>query len=250
MILATTIQHYAGGLKQGPHTHHEASVTLLLRGRLRERSGNSEVSADPLSLVVKPAGTVHADQFGPEPAATCQIVLSATAHDSRRWRDSLASWRWIAGGAPVVAALELARLVAGGGASDAIVDAAECVIDSLGVDRPPGSPPGYLARAIEYIEDELACGATDIRVRDAAMYAGVHPVHLSRVFCRHLGAPVTTWIRRRRTQRAAGPLGTTRGSLSSIAAASGFSDQSHMNRVFKQITGVLPATYRQIAQTA
>jgi AraC family transcriptional regulator len=250
MILAATIQHYAGGLKQRPHAHDEASVTLLLRGELRERSGHCEVSADPLSLVVKPAGTVHADQFGHEPAATCQILLAATAHDDRRWKDSLTSWRWIAGGAPVIAAVELARLVVGGGGRDAILDAAECVVDSLGVDRPPSSPPGYLSRAIEYIEDQLASGAACIRVRDAAMYAGVHPVHLSRVFCRHLGAPVTTWIRRRRTQRAAGALGTSRDSLSSIAAASGFSDQSHMNRVFRQSTGVLPATYREIAQTA
>jgi AraC family transcriptional regulator len=43
-------------------------------------------------------------------------------------------------------------------------------------------------------------------------------------------------------------LAASSASLSTIAAAAGFCDQSHFSRLFKQYTGVTPAEYRLVLQ--
>ncbi|HYE94405.1 MAG TPA: helix-turn-helix transcriptional regulator, partial [Terriglobales bacterium] len=108
--------------------------------------------------------------------------------------------------------------------------------------------PPWLARAVDYLEGEIAAGAASVRVRDAAAAAGVHPVHLTRAFRRRFGCTVTAWARRRRVHRTAAELVDARGTLSTVAHGRGFADQSHMNRVFRRETGLLPAAFRDLAE--
>ena len=222
----------------------------MVRGRLRERACRTEVAAAPLSLVVKPAGVVHADDFGPEPIVTCQIRLDAAIHDAREWRAPLARWRWIVGGAAVRAALRLARVLrTRPRESD---DVAESVIGVLASLEPPpetGSPPAWLARATAFLEDEVASGAACVRVAAAAAAVGVHPVHLTRVFRQHHGCTVSAFVSRRRAQRVALAGMSARG-YSVIAHAAGFADHSHMNRAFRRETGLLPRDLGALGEDA
>lgn len=246
-ILRARIQRYPASLVQPPHAHHTASVTLVLRGTLRERSGTSDVAAGPLSLVVKPAGTVHADHYGPDPVLTCQVTLPPEAHDEPRWRLALQRWRWINGGPTVAAALALARDLEAREDDAALAVGAAAVLEALRDEPPARVAPAWLPRAVAYLDDAVRSGAGRVSIADAAVVAGVHPVHLSRVFQRHLGCSVSGWVRRRRVQWAADALTRWRGSLSEVATASGFADQSHMNRIFRRETGALPASYRTLA---
>jgi AraC family transcriptional regulator len=246
MLSNIRIQRYAPGLTQAPHRHDSASVTLLLRGQLRERSAGTEVAADPLSLVVKPAGVVHANHFGPSPVATCQIELDPSRLEQSRWNPSLQRWRWIVGGRAVHAAVQLAQLIASNADVDEVHEMAEAVLDGLDAQPASRTAPGWLHRALELIEDELATGVQRIRVAHIAAVLDLHPVHLARVFHRQLGMPVLTWIRRRRVQRAASRMGATAETLSETAAATGFADHSHMNRTFHRESGMLPGSYRSL----
>ena len=96
-VMAVTFQQYAPCLRQAPHAHDTASVTLVLRGTLREQARGQNVVARPLSLVIKPSGVVHANQFGNEHVSTRQVVLSPTIHDDAQWSRVLGRWRWIDG---------------------------------------------------------------------------------------------------------------------------------------------------------
>ena len=60
-----------------------------------------------------------------------------------------------------------------------------------------------------------------------------------------LGAPPHRWLVRQRILRAGEKLEQTNDSVSSIAQSCGFTDQSHLTRVFGAIVGASPAAWRR-----
>jgi AraC-like DNA-binding protein len=87
---------------------------------------------------------------------------------------------------------------------------------------------------------DLAEGKTLLSL---ARVAGLSPFHLERLYLRCTGLTPhqqQTLARLRRVRTLLGE-GVT---LSEAAAACGFADQSHLNRVFKQLMGVPPGRYR------
>lgn len=72
---------------------------------------------------------------------------------------------------------------------------------------------------------------------------------LERDFRRWLGVSPKAYARLARFQRAAAALGSG-AALADVAAASGFSDQAHMTRVFRQTAGLTPGSLRSAARSA
>ena len=106
----------------------------------------------------------------------------------------------------------------------------------------PSTRPPWWPRVIEYLHDSFR---NDLRIGDLAAEAGVHPVYFARVF-RHLkGQTAGTYVHGLRVDYACRQLRNREMSLSEIAVKAGFSDQSHMTRIFKRVTGSTPATLRQ-----
>ena len=103
-------------------------------------------------------------------------------------------------------------------------------------------PPDWLNRTVDLIEARLS---TTLRLRDLAAEADRHPVHVSRTFRKIYGCDVAEFVRRRRVHEACRRIREERTSLSVIAATSGFSDESHMGRAFKQVIGRSPGAYRR-----
>jgi len=75
--------------------------------------------------------------------------------------------------------------------------------------------------------------------------AGVHPVHVARVFRRHHGCTAASHVRRLRVAWAQEQLLRPGASLAAVALAAGFSDQSQFSRAFRQVVGVSPARWRR-----
>ncbi|MBT4816978.1 MAG: helix-turn-helix transcriptional regulator, partial [Lentisphaerae bacterium] len=61
------------------------------------------------------------------------------------------------------------------------------------------------------------------------------------------GESCQDWFRRRRIQQACLLLHLTRRGIDQIAAECGFCDRHHFSRVFKELRGIPPATYRRIS---
>lgn len=236
---------YAAGYRQGKHAHERASVTLLLRGALRETAAGREENATVLSVVVKPAGVVHADEVGPAGARTLQVVLEDEAAFLGDPARELGAWRWIHAGAGVRPLLGLQRAL-----WDAAADLEDPVLEALGeVVAEPGpasdDPPGWLARAREALDDD---DPTASRVRDLAAAFDVHPVSLTRAFRRAYGVPVSVYRRRLRLRRAAAQISGTDRPLTRIAHAAGYADHAHLCREVRGATGLTPSALRDAAR--
>jgi AraC family transcriptional regulator len=78
--------------------------------------------------------------------------------------------------------------------------------------------------------------------------AGVHPVHLARVFRRHYGQTVTEYLHQLRVLASAHQLALGDAPVARVAADAGFADHSHLCRIFGRAIGMSPTAYRLAAR--
>jgi AraC family transcriptional regulator len=103
-------------------------------------------------------------------------------------------------------------------------------------------PPRWLEQAKQLLQERFA---EPITLAEIARTVGVHPVHLSQVFHKHYNCTVGLYLRQRRIEFACQRLVSSTMPLSEIALAAGFSDQSHLTRMFKRYIGIPPSQYRE-----
>ena len=82
-------------------------------------------------------------------------------------------------------------------------------------------------------------------MRSLAKEAGVHPVHVARVFRRQHGTTVAGYVRKLRVAWAQEELLRPGATTVEVALAAGFADQSHFARVFRRVVGLTPGQWRR-----
>jgi AraC family transcriptional regulator len=108
---------------------------------------------------------------------------------------------------------------------------------------PERRPPEWLSR----VEDLLKNGFQEnLTIGEVAAQVSVNPAYLSRVFRQFYHRAIGDYVHDLRVQFACQQLADPGVALSAIASASGFADQSHFTRVFKQCTGMTPGAFRAI----
>jgi len=82
-----------------------------------------------------------------------------------------------------------------------------------------------------------------VTLAELAQAAGLSPFHAARLFNRATGLPPHAWRNQVRLQRALAPL-RAGVPVTDVAAASGFTDQSHFTRHFRRMFGVPPGRWQ------
>lgn len=85
--------------------------------------------------------------------------------------------------------------------------------------------------------------AEPVSLTDLAATVGLSPFHVARLFSRTVGMPPHAWRNQLRLNRAQALLRQGM-SVTDVAAATGFSDQSHFTRHFKRAYGAAPGRWR------
>ena len=230
-----------------PHTHEGSMLSLLLAGSYRERCVPRALEHHPFLLAYHPAGCEHEDRFGPQGGTLLVIEVQCSA--------ALAEGQLREGGVrPVVSAPALAaawalrhELIATQLACAMTVEgllldlltAAARETRSAAIGRPP-----WLRRLTERLRDGYR---GPVPLNALARDAGVHVGHLWRSFRRVEGCSPTTYVQRLRCAYVLRRLGELRGAarLADLALEAGFSDQSHLNRVFRRVMGTSPGCLRR-----
>lgn len=87
---------------------------------------------------------------------------------------------------------------------------------------------------------------TDVPAGELARLCGLSRSHFVKAFKVSVGTPPHRWLVRHRIRCAADMLEQTSESISVIALRCGFSDQSHLTRVFRTTVGASPAAWRRL----
>jgi AraC family transcriptional regulator len=122
------------------------------------------------------------------------------------------------------------------------------IIASLGGQRQEGQRLPF--HRWELLEEKIHESFRDpIRTRDLASAAGIHPVHVARLFRLKTGVTPGEYLQHLRAQCACRLMQDPQRSLGEIASASGFYDQSHMNRILKRLAHCSPGNFRLLTKT-
>jgi AraC family transcriptional regulator len=97
-------------------------------------------------------------------------------------------------------------------------------------------------RAKEILSANLDGG---VPLKDVARECGLSVSHFSRAFRVTAGAAPYRWLMTRRVEAAKEKLRDGRLSLSDVALACGFADQSHLTRIFTGMVGLSPGAWRR-----
>jgi len=106
---------------------------------------------------------------------------------------------------------------------------------------------GYFNRAqkhrlVDFIDEYLD---TNIAINDLAGLLQMSAFHFGRKFTKDFGCPPHAYIIKKRVEKAVQLLSTSNIPIKVIFAQCGFSDQSHMTRIFKRLVGTTPAALRK-----
>ena len=97
----------------------------------------------------------------------------------------------------------------------------------------------------EMIQDQLDTHMS-MSLQQASEELEINPAYLSREFSKYFdNLSFGDYMRKMRIQKAIELMDATDYSLTEIAYLTGFSDQSHFNRIFKKQTGENPSTYKK-----
>jgi AraC family transcriptional regulator len=243
-VLLSEVRHSAG--KAVPAHEHEAPyLSLLLEGAYRERGGDFDIRYEPYTLVFHSAGTVHEDEMlGP-----CRFFA---VNLLPRWESVIAQLGGspahvfeLHGGEPIWLVLRLYREFLA--RNESLYDLVEPLVYELCtyVARRRSEDlhePAWLARVDRSIQENFN---QRLDIPSMASSVDVHPAHLCRTFRRFRGGTITDALLGVRVQFVARRLIESGDALSVIAADAGFTDQSHMTRIFKRITGYPPGEHRR-----
>jgi AraC-like DNA-binding protein len=105
-----------------------------------------------------------------------------------------------------------------------------------------GLSPTQKNRVCDFIEEHIG---EKISLGALSSMAGLSANHFARAFQQSVGMPPHQYLVRRRVQHVEQMLRDTRLTLSQIALAAGFSDQSHLARHFRRLTGMPPSLARR-----
>jgi AraC family transcriptional regulator len=199
------------------HTHELPHLLIMIRGTLHE--GGRELRAGDLRL--SPPRDRHFVRFG-EPSRCVLIHLDHFVPPEERIYG-----RFDATPLRAAQAMRSVRTAAQSAEVQEFLDRAVGCARRQAVERRATKVPAWLREVHRYVS---GCPADIRRVRVLARRAGVSREHLTRAFRHHYGAPLSRFLRIVRLVHAYDRLAQSRDPLAEVAAACGFSDQSHMTR--------------------
>lgn len=229
------------------HSHELPFFAVLMEGLYGERYGRQERQFRPFTVHFRPAGVPHQDEVGPPGVRFFEIEVRPS------WRNRLADCSGALdvarddcrGGELLWLAMKLFREIRGAeSAEDLSVESLLAELMAAAARMPTEGKldrPVWLGRIIEKLAVEYADRLT---LDDLGREAGVHPVHLSRVFRKCVGEGIGEHVHRLRVRAACEQMRTPEMSIAEISLALGFADQSHFTRAFRRVVGMTPMAFR------
>jgi len=228
------------------HTHDFGYLCVTLAGSVVDTLVHRKLDAAPGYNCWVPARTPHANLFGPS-GARCLLLEIDRAALERLWEvEGVEPEPWGAfGGRAAFQGLVLHRMLRAGLGTSLDVD--ELVVTMLHhasrTPLPSGAQPRWLSRVREMLDATIEAPPS---LASLAQEAGVHPMHVIRVFHDHVACSPGQYVQTRRIARACQLLADTAMPLSYVALTVGYYDQSHFTRAFRARMKVTPGAYRAL----
>ncbi len=233
------------------HTHERSIIAVMLEGSFETEIAKKRIDCIPATTWTEPREERHANHVGSRGAR----VLVTQPHPDRhellapfgRLLDEVLDIR-----DPEIA-LDARRVAAEVARPNSLSSLA---MDSLVMlmmiraargthKRSERRAPPWLMQARDLVHAHFH---DQLDLATIAAIVGVTPWHLARTFRRHFRASIGEYAGAIRVDWALRQLSATGTPISEVALKAGYTDQSHLTRACKAITGLAPAAYRRREQ--
>lgn len=229
------------------HKHELTNIAFILDGSFTEILDKRRFDCSSQSLIFKPAGEAHANEYGRNGVRCFLIEVQPKRWESLHPLSSVLNRvDHVRGATLSMLALRICKemRVMDGASLLALEGLSLEVIAELSRHSNLVSErrvPRWLKLAKEILHEH---SSESISLGDVAKTVDIHPVHLAREFRRFYGCTLGEYLRSLRIQFACRKLSRSDMPLVEIALAAGFSHQAHFSRLFKQHIGISPTEYR------
>jgi AraC family transcriptional regulator len=231
------------------HEHESANLNFVLKGYFKETIGNRPYECEHASLLIKPAGETHSNEYGHAQVRCLAIELKPdkleTIRSFSKLFDHPAHYR---GGLLSPLAMQVY------GEFRAMDDVSPLMIEGLVLELMEhasrsnlraAAQPRWLKDAREIVHEHFT---EPLSLFHVAATVGVHPSQLARMFRKHYQCTVGTYVRRLRLDYAARELIESQKTLAEVALMCGCYDQSHFAHLFTRHFKWTPAQFRNLFQ--
>jgi len=239
---------HSPNLRLSEHSHELANIALVLRGSFTERFGPGKHDCAMRSILVKPPGESHSDQYGGF-GARCLIieVNPARMKSIEPYSTIFERVEHFRNSALTLLSLQLYKeLMTNDSTSPLAMESLilEMLVSASRPARSAKSPghPRWLKDIVEILNEGFT---RQVKLSELAKQAEVHPSHLARIFRVNYGCTIGDYLRRLRLNRAVNQMLHSDRSILQIAMECGFYDQSHFNRLFRRHLRMTPAAFRK-----
>jgi len=238
------------GFSAPRHAHERASLNIVLGGAYAERIRGASVLAERGTVIIKPGGESHSNDFRFAPARCLLIELTEPEHEHVARSTALFD-RVMTTRSDQALALAV-RIVSEIRVPDAM---AAFAVEGLTLElvtaltrRTERWPTEVQADWVERVREFLHDGSGPLSVRDVAELVHRHPATIARTFRLRFHCSMGEYSRRVRLERAAQALIESDAPVSAIAQSCGFYDHAHFARAFRRTMGAPPSVFRAVAR--
>jgi AraC family transcriptional regulator len=238
--------HYPKLAGRASHSHPWLHLTTVCRGNYCRKLGRRTDNYQVGSLTFLQTNESHTDSYAP--GSKCLHVVIPSEVEQRLTRD-FGIQGTVGQISPSLSARFSIALQGEFRRADSdsplIVEALlfDLVSRHLNIIRDRSSArPRWLGSLLDYLDDTFE---QEWSLQNMAAEMGVHPVYMCRTFSEHFDCTLGEYIRKQRVLRAWQLLAMGDSTLAEIASQSGFADQSHLTRAFKNHFGVTPGEWRR-----
>lgn len=227
------------------HQHEQPYFCLLVEGQYNETYAGETIAYDPFSIALHPASYSHSDTIASIGATFFTIELGTEWHERLRDLVDLHSVevRLSPDDVSRAGVRTLREMLQAEEPNELVVESLLYEMLSAFAQPVHDTHGGWLDAAKSYIDENLTVECSMAQIASAA---GVHPVSLARAFKVREGQTVGEYVNRTRVARACQALRNPAVRIAQIAADLGYVDQSHLTRVFKNVTGMTPGVFRDV----
>lgn len=240
---------YDKGISLPEHSHELAFFCLLIEGCSEGHYPQRLIRHEPFTVTFHPPGESHRIKIGNSGARVVIVEILPTLIERLREYAPLPGRMIDFGGGELL--WLSARLLREHRADHACSNLAieGLILEMLALaaclnDEREKVMPSWVARVKELLHTEFRQSLT---INYLATEAGVHPIHLSRIFRKHYHQTIFDYVNKLRVRFACQQLCRDETTITDIALSAGFCDQSHFTRIFKRIVGCTPGNFRAVS---
>nr|WP_314491301.1 helix-turn-helix transcriptional regulator [uncultured Chryseobacterium sp.] len=243
--IAVVETEYQKKVYEGWHSHHNAHITLFLKGGTTEKRKNYSENVGPGSLLFYHSDELHLNHNTLFPSRNINIEIQENLLKELDVSEEIIgkSIQNTVSAKFLILKIFKETLTADSFSGDTITMLFSQLSDNHQHVEQFNKGPLWIKSLNELLND---CWNENPNLQDLAKILQLNPITISKHFPRYFGCTFGEYMRRLKINRSLTLIQSNKHTLTEIGLECGFADQSHFIRTFKSQTGFLPKRFQKL----